>query len=64
MFAEWVKRLRAHAGMTQEEFARALDISNVTVSRWETGRRVAEKRTARDLARFAKRKDFDEPMPQ
>jgi len=33
-----IKRTRRVAGMTQEELASALDVNNITVSRWETGK--------------------------
>src|SRR5437660_2618883 len=32
---EWLRRARIHAGLTQEEFAKALDVSSVSVHRWE-----------------------------
>ena len=35
-----VKDLRSRLGMTQEQLAHYLDVSFVTVNRWETGRRL------------------------
>lgn len=38
-FSENLKRLRKKAGMTQEEFAKAVEISSMTARRWEWGQR-------------------------
>ena len=35
-----IKQLRRAAGLTQKELAEMLGISNVTLSRWETGTKV------------------------
>ncbi|MEO7020568.1 MAG: NB-ARC domain-containing protein [Ktedonobacteraceae bacterium] len=32
---EWLRRARIHAGLTQEEFAKVLDVSSVSIHRWE-----------------------------
>ena len=37
-----IKHTRRMAGMTQEDLASALDINNVTVSRWETGKQAPD----------------------
>lgn len=47
-----VRAIRAELGMTQEEFARALDTTTASVSRWENGRRKPSRmalRAIRDL---------------
>lgn len=38
--AENIKRIRAAAGMTQEEFGRLAGVSSMAVSQWENGRAV------------------------
>lgn len=38
--AENIKRIRATAGMTQEEFGRLAGVSSMAVSQWENGRAV------------------------
>jgi len=37
MTPEEIKELRQKLGLTQEGLARALDVSNLTVNRWERG---------------------------
>lgn len=32
---EWLRRARIHAGLTQEDFAKVLDVSSVSIHRWE-----------------------------
>ena len=47
-----VRAVRAALGMTQEQFARALDTTIASVSRWENGRRKPSRmalRAIRDL---------------
>ncbi|MGE0491169.1 MAG: helix-turn-helix transcriptional regulator [Vulcanimicrobiota bacterium] len=38
--ATWVRHVRGQLGLTQDEFANVLEVSRVTVARWETGERV------------------------
>jgi DNA-binding transcriptional regulator YiaG len=47
-----IRSIRAALEMTQEEFARALDTTTASVSRWENGRRKPSRmalRAIRDL---------------
>ena len=62
--AEWVKRLRDHAGMTQLRLAVEVDVSLATIGRWEQGQSQPDKHSVRALARLARKKGFTEPMPQ
>lgn len=39
-----VKRLRAELGLSQGDFARRLDVNAMTVSRWERGETVPQRR--------------------
>lgn len=45
-----IKAARAALGMTQDAFAAALGVAWTTVSRWETGRRPIDRRTALAVA--------------
>ena len=48
-YKEAVKKLRLKMLMTQEEFAKLLDVSFVTINRWETGKYVPTIKTRRKL---------------
>ena len=49
-----VKGLRSRLGMTQEQLAHHLDVSFVTVNRWETGRRLPSSTSQRRLDELAR----------
>lgn len=49
-----VKDLRSRLGMTQEQLAHYLDVSFVTVNRWETGRRLPSSTSQRRLDELAR----------
>ena len=36
-FAQWLKRYRRERGLTQQELADRIGVSNKSVSRWESG---------------------------
>lgn len=48
--AENIKRIRAAAGMTQEEFGRLAGVSSMAVSQWENGRAVPRMRAVEKIA--------------
>jgi transcriptional regulator with XRE-family HTH domain len=50
--AEDVRRIRRHLGETQAQFARRLDVDQVTVARWETGQRACSGPYAVAVARL------------
>ena len=52
-----VKRIRAKAGMSQAEFARAFCINPRTLQEWEQGRRKPDATTRAYLAVIAKRRE-------
>lgn len=55
MTPEEIKRLRLSAGLSQEEFARELDISFATVNRWENNRASPSRLARKLLVKFKKR---------
>lgn len=48
-YKEAVKKLRLKMLMTQEEFAKLLDVSFATINRWETGKYVPTIKARRNL---------------
>lgn len=60
-FAEDIKRIRRKAFMTQEDFAKVLGVSCVTVSRWETGKAKPNLKAMKAIDDYCKhnRIDFD-----
>lgn len=52
-FARAVRELRYHCGLTQLKFALALDVTPVTVSRWETQDRAPDGYCVYRLWKFA-----------
>lgn len=48
----FLKKLRLEKGLTQEQLAEKFNISNRTVSRWETGRNMPDLSLLAELARF------------
>ena len=42
LFADTLKKLRAEKGLSQNEIAKRMYVTNVTVSRWESGRRLPD----------------------
>ena len=48
-YKETVKKLRLKMLMTQEEFAKLLDVSFATINRWETGKYVPTIKARRKL---------------
>ncbi len=51
-FAERLKELRADKNIGQNALAKALDLSNASVSYWETGKQVPSAEAVYKLARF------------
>jgi len=48
--AEKIARRRKESGMTQRELAERLNVSDKTLSRWETGKQIPDALTIRDIA--------------
>ena len=51
-FAERLKELRKEKGLSQSELAEQLGVAINTVSQWELGNRMPEKKTITQIARF------------
>ncbi|MDL2235936.1 helix-turn-helix domain-containing protein [Christensenellaceae bacterium OttesenSCG-928-L17] len=58
-FSEIVKTARKKAGMSQEEFARALNVSFATINRWENGKTLPNKLTQSVFFDFCKKQEID-----
>ena len=52
MFSKRLKTLREHAKIIQSELARALDVTQGTVGNWETGTRIPDSDTLKDVANY------------
>jgi DNA-binding transcriptional regulator YiaG len=56
MTPKQIKVLRTDRGLTQEQFARELGVSHMTISRWEKGRSIPRGLSRSALDKFSKRK--------
>ena len=54
-FPSIVKRVREKTGMSQEDLARALNVSFATINRWENGKTSPNKMAASVFFDFCKR---------
>ena len=52
MFAEKLKMLRKEKNITQEEFAKALEVTKGAVAMWETDKRTPEVDTLKKIADY------------
>mgnify|MGYP003299081900 CR=1 FL=1 len=58
-FAEDIKKVRFLSLMTQEDFAKELNVSFTTVNRWETGKSKPNMRTMKSIDEFCKKRSID-----
>ena len=58
-FSKEIKRLRLNVFLTQEEFARELGITAVTVARWESGKTTPSLKVMRKIDAFCKENGID-----
>ena len=60
-FSEDIKRIRRKAFMTQEDFAKEIGVSCITVTRWETGKAKPNLKTMKLIDEYCKKNaiDFD-----
>ena len=54
-YKEAVKNLRLKMLMTQEEFAKLIDVSLVTINRWETGKYIPTIKARKKLQPYFKK---------
>ena len=52
MFAEKLKTLRGNKGLTQEEFAREINVTKGAVAMWETGKRTPDLAMIKKIAAY------------
>lgn len=60
-FSEDIKKIRRKAFMTQENFAKEIGVSCITVTRWETGKAKPNLKTMKLIDDYCKKNriDFD-----
>ena len=54
-FSEDIKKIRRKAFMTQEDFAKELGVSCITVTRWETGKAKPNLKTMKLIDEYCKK---------
>lgn len=59
IFSKEIKRLRLNIFLTQEEFARKLGVTAVTVARWESGKTTPSLKAMRKIDAFCKENEID-----
>lgn len=60
-FSEDIKRIRRKAFLTQEDFAKEIGVSCITITRWETGKAKPNLKTMRLIDNYCKKNaiEFD-----
>ncbi len=58
-FPENIKKIRRRAFLTQEDFAKAIGVSCITVTRWETGRAKPNLKAMRQIDEYCKKNKID-----
>lgn len=58
-FAENIKQARQRVFLSQDAFAKILDVNFTTVSRWETGRSKTNLSTMKKIKKFCKDNGVD-----
>ena len=59
MTKEEIKKIRKKSGLTQEQFAEALDVSKSAVVSWEYGVRKPGRRSLLDIERFVEERELE-----
>ena len=58
-FADEIKNIRKHCFLSQEAFARELNVSFSTVNRWETGKAKPNLVAIKNIKEFCEKHGFD-----
>lgn len=58
-FSKEIKQLRLNGFFTQEEFAKKLGVTTVTVARWESGKTTPSLKVMRKIDAFCKENQLD-----
>lgn len=58
-FAEDIKKVRFQSFLTQEDFAKELNVSFTTVNRWETGKSKPNMKAMKSIDNFCKKHKID-----
>lgn len=58
-FSEDIKKIRRKAFMTQEDFAKEIGVSCITVTRWETGKAKPNLKTMKMIDQYCKKNGID-----
>lgn len=58
-FSEDIKRIRRKAFLTQEDFAKEIGVSCITVTRWETGKAKPNLKTMKLIDEYCKKNSVD-----
>lgn len=58
-FGELLKQVRSNSGITQEQFARELNVSFSTISRWENGHTTPSRLAKMRLIEFSQKHNID-----
>ena len=59
MFSEKIKQIRRRAFLNQEDFAKTLGVSFITVNRWETGKSMPNLKAMKSIDAYCKRNGID-----
>ncbi len=58
-FSEDIKKIRRKAFMTQEDFAKEIGVSCITVTRWETGKAKPNLKAMKLIDQYCKKNGID-----
>lgn len=58
-FSEDIKRIKRKAFMTQDEFAKEIGVSCITITRWENGKAKLNLKAMRLIDEYCKKNSID-----
>ena len=59
---EYIKLIRQQANMSQEQFAKAIGTTVITINRWENGKTTPNKIAQKQLYEFCKKHKINLPQ--